>query len=206
MIETLDLVRKKEIDNYEILDSEPEVSFNNIVKLTSKLLDAPYALISFVDDNRVWFKARVGIEETEIEKEYSICHLAINEDDVCVIEDLTIDERTKDLPICKSKYNIKFYAGIPIKNKNGVKLGMLVIMDTRPRLLSKREIGILKDLSYATMNQLELRLRLRLAEKDRNQMTLMLAHDVKILYQTYKQLYLFLLKQIKIQIKNRLTN
>ena len=117
---------------YEILDSEREKDFDDIVELASTLLDIPISLITLVNTSRQWFKVSYGVEITETPIELSICNHAINDSDVMVVEDLSKDERFSENPLVTDNPKIQFYAGAPLIDPKGNPLGTLCVMLNAP--------------------------------------------------------------------------
>ncbi len=149
--------RLAELHRYEILDSGPEHLFDSIVALAADLLQVPIALISLVDRDRVWFKARCGLDVQEVERDKSICAHAILGDDLFSISDLQQDERTQNHRLVAGPPFARFYAGMPILSRHNYKLGVLCILDTKSRVLSEKERNDLRMLSTMISAQLEWR-------------------------------------------------
>ena len=143
----------------EILDTPPEVAFDRIVKLATQSLDVPVAAVSFVDDDRQWFKAAIGSPFCECPRQHSFCAHAILEDDVFVVPDATRDPRFAANPLVTGGTQVRFYAGAVLRAPGGQALGALCVVDTRPRELDERGRGILRDLAAMTMDALALRTR-----------------------------------------------
>jgi signal transduction histidine kinase len=124
------------IDNlysYNILDSPEEVDFNDLVELTSLLCNSRYALITFIDRERSWFKARKGVIAKEEPRNTSFCSHTILQDNVFVIYDTQRDKRFADSPKFIGEEKIAFYAGAPIFSAAGQKLGTVCALDTMPK-------------------------------------------------------------------------
>src|SRR5688572_11055742 len=108
-----------------ILDTPPEERFDRITRLATRLLSTPVALLSFVDEDRLWFKSRQNWDFTEATREASFCAHAIAHDDVLVVPDATKDVRFEDNPLVTDDPNIRFYAGCAIRSSQGHHLGTL---------------------------------------------------------------------------------
>jgi len=135
--------------NLEVLDSEPEQAFDQLVELASETFDAPIALISLVDEDRQWFKARVGLEATETPREHAFCAWAIHQDSLLEVADAADDPRFADNPLVTGAPGIRFYAGAPVRGDQGA-VGTLCIIDQKPRQLSdvqRRMLTRLADLA-----------------------------------------------------------
>lgn len=116
-----------------ILDTEPERAFETIVELTKALLDVPVALVSLVDRDRQWFKAKAGINGRQTPRSVSFCAHAIHEPDVFVVPDAALDPRFHDNPLVVGEPFIRFYAGFPLQLPSGFRIGTLCAISPEPR-------------------------------------------------------------------------
>jgi len=116
-----------------ILDTPAEVEFDDVVLLASTLCDSPVALISLVAEDRQWFKARVGFPLLQTDLDHSVCKYALTKADLLIIPDLRLDPRTAGNPLVTGEPFIRFYAGAPLRDGNGVPIGSLCVIDTEPR-------------------------------------------------------------------------
>lgn len=153
--------RLEAIKRYKILDTPPEKEFDELVKLASLICNAPISLISLLEKERQWFKAKVGVNITETPAELSFCSHAIQSDDVLIVNDAREDERFASNPQVMSDPNIRFYAGMPLITPDGFRLGTLCVIDTVPRTLSEDQIFSLQVLGRQVIQQLELKLHVR---------------------------------------------
>jgi PAS domain S-box-containing protein len=142
-----------------VLDSEAEASFDSLVHTAARLTRCPISLLSFVDDKRQWFKARVGLDVCETPREFSFCGHAILEEGLFQVRDTHDDPRFADNPLVTGPPFIRFYAGMPIVF-GGVRLGTLNVIDSRPRALSGDEIEALTHLACIASDLLRSRQRL----------------------------------------------
>ena len=144
---------------YDILDTQPEVGFDDIVQLATQLCQTPVALVSLVAADRQWFKSRVGFPLCETEIDSSVCAYTLNEPDLLVIPDLTGDPRTEANPLVTGVPFIRFYAGAPLRTTEGQVIGSLCVIDTEPRAdgLTEAQASNLKALARQVMSQLDLR-------------------------------------------------
>jgi anti-sigma regulatory factor (Ser/Thr protein kinase) len=164
--------RLKALHRYRILDTEPERTFDDLALLASQICGAPMALLTLVDSDRQWFKARVGIPLQETSRAVSFCSHAIEGRDLFVVPDATQDVRFRDNPHVTGAPKIRFYAGTPLVTPDGHALGTLCVMDHVVRTLTPDQIEALEALRRQAQAMLELRLNLMdleraLAERDR---------------------------------------
>jgi anti-sigma regulatory factor (Ser/Thr protein kinase) len=149
--------RLRALRQYRILDTEPEQAFDDLTLIASQICGVPIALISLVDEDRQWFKSRVGIEARESSRSVSFCAHAILQHGIFTIADASKDERFCDNPFVKSDPGIRFYAGAPITTQDGYALGTLCVIDYVPRQLSDEQNNALRALERQVTAQLELR-------------------------------------------------
>lgn len=129
-----------------ILDTPPEERFDRIVGFAAAEFAVPVALITLVDSERQWFKARVGTALCETGRDVSFCAHAILEGGLFVVNDAQRDVRFADNPLVTGGPRIRFYAGAPLTMASGVTLGTLCLIDHQPRTLDAMELGILATL------------------------------------------------------------
>lgn len=146
---------------YEILDTEAEEEFDDLVELASQICDAPISLVSLIDAERQWFKAKKGMEETETPRELAFCGHTLEREDVLEVENAREDERFKDNPLVKENPNIRFYAGMPLRTSEGYNLGTLCVIDQKPKKLTEAQRFALRTLGRQVMAQLEIRRKFR---------------------------------------------
>ena len=138
----------------EILDTEPQEQFDRITRMAQRLFTVPIAIISFVDADRDWFKSCLGVDVTELPREFSFSSHTILDREVLIVEDATMDLRFFDNPLVKGASAIRFYAGCPIQAWNGVNIGTLSIMSPTPRTLTDDEMSALRDLAAAVEHEI----------------------------------------------------
>ncbi|WP_061937319.1 PAS domain S-box protein [Aureimonas sp. AU22] len=161
-----DDARLDALSSYGVLDTPPEQGFDDIVMLAAQTCGTPVALVSLVDRDRQWFKARIGFESCETPLGQSVCAHALKQTDLLVITDLAADPRTADNPLVTGEPRLRFYAGAPLVTPDGEVLGTLCVIDhiARPGGLNPTQRGALEALSRQVMTQLDL--RRALAERD----------------------------------------
>lgn len=148
---------------YDILDTDREPAFDDVCALTARICDAPIAVISLVDAERQWFKAEVGLGLRETPLEISFCRHALLEVDHLIVPDAERDERFACNPLVTGEAHLRFYAGILLRSPEGLPLGTLCVLDTKPRPegLSALEAQTLEVMARQVMNLLALRRALR---------------------------------------------
>src|SRR5206468_1389908 len=129
-----------------------------ITALAARLLSAPIALVSLVDQERQWFKSCVGLDFNQTPRALSFCAHAILSDDVFVVPDAALDPRFAGNPLVTGPPHIRFYAGAQLKTPDGFNLGTLCVIDTAPRQgLAGDERLLLTGLAALAVDELELR-------------------------------------------------
>lgn len=136
--------RVQALRNYEILDSLEEEEFNNIVEAASLICETPISLISLIDENRQWFKAKKGIDNIEMAREVSFCQYTLLHSKIFQVTNALEDKRFAENPLVKGEPTIAFYAGYPLIDPNGYALGALCVMDKKPRDLNERQRRLLE--------------------------------------------------------------
>jgi len=130
-------LRLQALYNLAILDTEPEDNFDEITQLVAELCSVPIALVSLVDKDRQWFKSSCGLDATQTGRAESFCGHAILEDQLFEVPDTLEDERFAENPLVTGGPQIRFYAGMPLVDDNGVAYGTLCVIDTKPNLLNE---------------------------------------------------------------------
>ena len=148
--------RLQVLKSLEILDTDPEEIFDRVTRLAIRLFEVPIALISLVDANRQWFKAKVGLDVAETSRSISFCGHSILQDEMLVIEDATRDERFSDNPLVTGSLHLRFYAGRPL-SVAGVRVGTFCLIDARPRTLSASDVSHIQDMADLVQDQMALR-------------------------------------------------
>lgn len=154
--------RLEELRQYRILDTLPEPEYDDVVYLASRICGTPIALVSLVDQDRQYFKARVGLEASETPRDVAFCAHAILQSGLLVVNDAKADRRFADNPLVKSDPTIRFYAGAPLVTPAGHAMGTLCVIDRVPRTLDESQRESLRALG----RQVEALLSLRRAKHE----------------------------------------
>ncbi|MDY6983685.1 MAG: ATP-binding protein [Pseudomonadota bacterium] len=139
----------------KILDTEPEAHFDDLTALAAALTNCPIALVSLIDVNRQWFKARCGIDGTETDRSLAFCAHALLGNDIMEIPDARLDPRFAQNPLVLGPPHIAFYAGMPLMSAAGLCYGTLCVVDTQPRRLGEQQRGLLRKLGNQVLRHME---------------------------------------------------
>jgi len=153
--------RMAAVARLDILDTPPDGTFDRITALAARIFDVPIAIVSIVDHDRIWFKSHTGLDLEQIARDPGLCSSAIMQDGPWVIEDARTDARALTNPLVAGGFGLQFYAGVPLRTKDGFNLGTLCVLDFEPRAVTDAELATLEDLAALVMNELELRLEHR---------------------------------------------
>lgn len=145
------------LDQYAILDTPPESMFDDLTSMAATICDTPMSLLSLVDQNRVWFKSKVGVTQAEVPADAAICTFAMHQDDVFIVPDAQVDARFSENPMVAGSPGIRFYAAAPLVSVEGIPLGTLCVMDLVPKNLGADQIESLRLLARQASYLLELR-------------------------------------------------
>jgi anti-sigma regulatory factor (Ser/Thr protein kinase) len=156
-VDTNEAERLRSLRSYKILDTDPEQAFDDLTLIASQICGAPIALITLVDEDRQWFKSRIGTDLRETPRSISFCAHAIQQKGIFTVPDASIDARFKDNPVVKGNPHIRFYAGAPIESSDGQALGTLCVIDYVPRALTPEQNHALQALERQVAAQMELR-------------------------------------------------
>lgn len=138
----------------KLLDTSPSESFDRITRMAARLFDLPIAAVSLTDEDRQWFKSRVGVEHFEIPRERACCGEVADTTRLLVVDDLLESHRYRDSLLARS--GIRFYAGAPLMTRDGYSLGAMCVLGTEPRQATAEELAGLQDLAAMVMDQIEL--------------------------------------------------
>ena len=134
-----ELQRLAALKRYNILDTLPDDAFDDATKLVAYICGVPIAHISFIDENRQWFKSEIGIGVSEVPREISFCQYTILDSKMTEINDTLLNDRFKDDPNVTGGFNIRFYAGVPLTTPDGYNIGTLCAIDHEAKVLNENQ-------------------------------------------------------------------
>lgn len=172
--------RLQALRDYAVLDTPPELAYDDLAFLAAEVCGTPTALVTFVDDRREWYKARWGMVARELDRDVSFCAHAILQRDVMVVPDTTADPRFALSPTVTGGLKIRFYAGMPLVNAEDFALGTIAVVDYVPRELTAFQVKSLRALGRQAMIHLELRRQL-VRQQDRHRTVLDASLDAIVL-------------------------
>ncbi len=143
---------------YEILDTDPEEAFDELTRLAAKICGTPIVLVSLVDEDRQWFKSRMGLDVDSTPRESSFCaHAILDQQHVLTVPDASKDPRFADNPLVTGDFHLRFYAGAPLVTPTGHALGAICAIDRVPRELDPAQREALQIIGRQIIAQMELR-------------------------------------------------
>jgi serine/threonine-protein kinase len=140
-----------------IIYTPAEEAFDDMARLAADLCGTEIALITLVDSDYQWFKARVGVEQTGVARDLSFCGHCINHRHPLIVEDTHEDDRFADNPLVTGDPFIRFYAGVPLLVDEGSSVGALSVADRAPRTITPHQIEALERLAKQIARELRLR-------------------------------------------------
>lgn len=174
--------RLNNLHQYNILDTLPEETWDNITRMASLICGTPISVISLVAQDRQWFKSIVGLDATETSRDVAFCAYTILDDQILHVEDALKDDRFKDNELVTGDPHIRFYAGTPISSSEGFNLGALCVIDTKPHALSDDQKLALAHLGKQITALLDLHLKnqvLEAALQTKRQFLSMISHEIR---------------------------
>ncbi|TGN39804.1 sensor domain-containing phosphodiesterase [Marinobacter confluentis] len=138
-----------------ILDTAPEERFDRLTNIVRRIYQVPITLISLIDDDRQWFKSSHGVDLAETPREHAFCDHTIRQDKMFIVEDAANDVRFKDNPLVTGPPYVRFYAGMPIREPSGFKIGSLCIIDRVPRRVQEMDLDLLRNIASLVEDEIE---------------------------------------------------
>lgn len=149
------------VRRYDILDTPPDGAFDRVTALAARHFEVPISIVSIIDNDRIWFKSRHGVEVDEVGRDPGLCASAILQDDPWVITDAGVDPRALANPLVAGELGLRFYAGVPLTTGDGFNLGTLCVIDRQPREFTAEQREALRAMAAIVMDEIELRLAAR---------------------------------------------
>lgn len=149
--------RLEALRRYRVMDTAPERAFDDVTKLASYICGTPMALVTLIDKDRQWFKAKIGLASSETPRDIAFCAHTIHQAKLMIVENAVEDERFRSNPYVTGDPHVRFYAGAPLLTSEGYGLGSLCVLDQKPRQLNSEQIAALEALSRTIVTALELR-------------------------------------------------
>lgn len=178
----LERERLNALQRYQILDTPPDGAFDRVTALASQLLNVPIAITSLVDTDRIWFKSHHGLDVEQIDREPGLCASAILNNVPYILNDASLDPRSLANPLVAGENGFRFYAGIPLNTHDNHNLGVLCVIDYKPRTITEEELDILRSLAQIVMDEMELRLaslHINKLSKDKSDLLAVLSHEIR---------------------------
>lgn len=174
--------RVRALEEYRLMDSETEADYDAIVHLASAICETPISLITLIDQDRQWYKAKTGIDGTETKRDLAFCAFTILDNNLMEVEDTFGDERFIGHPSVDGDPYIRFYAGMPLRTPGGHNLGSLCVIDRVPRRLTDFQRKTLETLGQQVIRLFELRRKnreLRQLHEVQNRLLSIIGHDLR---------------------------
>lgn len=141
------------VERFDVLDTPREAPFDRIARLIKMVFDVPIAIVSVIDGHRQWYKACEGLAINEVERKATFCQYTILQEEPLIVTDATKDPRFADNPMVRNDPHIRFYAGVPLRSRDGHNIGSVCAIGYIPREFSDRDIAILQDFADLAMGQ-----------------------------------------------------
>ena len=138
-----------------LLDTPPEERFERLTRIARQHYQVSTVLFTVLDHDRQWFKSRQGLDATETPRSVAFCDHAIRQDQIFVVENASRDPRFRNNPLVLNSPHIRFYAGMPVREPGGFKVGTLCIIDDKPRQFSEKDLDVLRTLAIMVEEELE---------------------------------------------------
>lgn len=185
-----EIARLNALANYKLMDSGEDKEFDAIAAIASAICGIPISLITFIDENRQWFKSHIGTDFSENLRELSFCtHAIASGEEIMVVPDATKDSRFADNPMVTGPTKLVFYAGVPLVNEEGHALGTICVLDQKIHELSDEQTAALKSLAKQVVDKIELKRKITHLETANRELlssnvliqkfASMAAHDIK---------------------------
>ncbi len=180
IIPSNDTVRLEKLYEYKILDTHSEDTFDKIALLAAQIFNTTSAFISFVDQDRVFFKSNLSLlKQSQVDRKDSLCSLAILNENTTVFADTHTYPDLMKSPYVAAEDGIRFYAAAPLKTPEGFIIGTVCVIDSQPREVNDSQLDMLNTLSKIVINKLESRLRYRKSIESQIDLMNIALHEIK---------------------------
>ncbi len=153
-----EMLRLTALHRYLLLDTQAEADFDLLTELAAELCGTPYSFVSLVDAERVWYKSSFGKSKAiQMPRDQDYCSWAILEEHELIIPDLTADARTAELSTTTKGPQFRMYGGVNLVSADGYHVGVLCVLDTKPRQLTEHQLGLLRRMAHQVISLMELR-------------------------------------------------
>lgn len=149
------------VRRYRILDTPSDGAFDRVTALAARLFGVPISIVSIVDEDRIWFKSRHGIDAEQVGRDRGLCASAILQHEPLILADASVDPNALTNPLVAGELGLRFYAGAPLKTWDGHNLGTICVIDKEPREFGDEDVATLEQLAAIVVHELELRLATR---------------------------------------------
>ena len=153
------------LHQYDILDTPADGSFDDLTALAAKIFNVPIAIISLVDEDRIWFKSHHGLEINQIDRHPGLCASAILSDDIYLVEDAKNDPRCLANPLVAGKFGLQFYAAAPLQMADG-NIGTFCILDKKQHYINTDQQEMLRQMAKIVVREIDLRLQARILVRE----------------------------------------
>ncbi|MBC6365232.1 GAF domain-containing protein [Algoriphagus sp. AK58] len=168
--------RLAELRSFDILDTDPEIEMDEIAEMAKAIFNTPISVVSFMDDHRQWYKAKIGVKWSEVPLEDTFCRFTLGTpDETLVILDPLSDKRVHENPFVTAADGIRFYVSAPIVSFQGNVLGTVCAWDHKKHEVKDAQLEALKLLAKRVAISLETRKIL----KDQNQKIELFGHKLQ---------------------------
>jgi GAF domain-containing protein len=151
-----ELERLNALDELDMLDTPRDEGFERLVRLLKQVFSVDIGIVSFIDAHRQWYKACSGLTNDEMPREDTFCRYVVDDEQPIVVQDATRDPRFAANPAVTGEAHIRFYAGVPLKTRDGHTVGTVCAIDRRPRSFGSKDLGILEEIAGIAMDRVEL--------------------------------------------------
>ena len=161
--------RLEAVNRFMRMDNSIDEDLNQLVKLTAQICNTPIALITLIDEDMQWFKASQGVDIHCNTREASFCKFTIEQKDLLIIPDMSLDERVAEHPMVANQPRVRFYAGANLTTHDGLNIGTLCVLDLAPREFNDMQKLAVKTLAKQVMNLMELNRSLQSLQEHQQQ-------------------------------------